>query len=226
MLSIQEFIQRYPQFGIDFSSPIAQQARIYDNAILAELPEELRPSHQYRSGGRGRPNLNQTLTHGQCKACKRVLRNDFFYAPPSIMRRNGIFTNCLACSKNNNVSRYRTHSSAMRSRRVAIWQYLAPCCAVCGFDKHISAMDMHHTGAKESEIATLITEVTFVPNSHKIEKLLREAAQCVALCANCHRMYHADALTLDVASLQPLPYKLLELANILDEIEVDTDEQA
>ena len=221
MLSVNEFALHYPQYSIDFSIPLGQQPRIYDAMALAHLPAELAPSHEYRSGGRGRPNLNQTLTHGQCKSCKKVLRNDFFYAPPSIMRRNGVFTHCLTCTQEVNAGRYRIASSAIRSRRVAIWQYLAPRCTICGFDQHISAMDMHHVGNKEMEIATLITDVTFAPNSHRMERLLREASQCISLCSNCHRMLHAGVIKADENALQPISYRLLELANLLSKIEVD-----
>jgi len=222
MLTVNEFSLQYPHYRIDFSIPLGQQPRIYDVAALTHLPVELAPSHEYRSGGRGRPNLNQTLTHGQCKSCKKVLRNDFFYAPPSIMRRNGVFTHCLTCTQAVNADRYRTSSSAIRTRRILIWQYLAPRCTLCGFDQHVSAMDMHHIGNKEMEIATLITDVTFSPNSHRIEKLLREASHCIALCSNCHRMLHAGAIKADEITLQPLSYKLVELVNLLKEIGGDT----
>ncbi len=213
-MNVLEFSAQYPQYRFDFSQPISLQARIFDPAILESLPEELEPSHEYRGGGRGRPNLNQTLAHSQCKTCKRVLRNNLFYNPPSHTRRNTVYTHCLTCTQIHNADRYTANASTTRIRRNLIWHYLAPRCQICGFDQHASAMDMHHigvhSGAKEAEIAELITEVTLVPDAYKAEKLLREASSCVALCSNCHRMLHADVLQLP-AQIKPLPYQLTEL---------------
>jgi len=213
-MNVLEFSAQYPQYSFDFSQPISLQARIFDAAILDWLPAELEPSHEYRGGGRGRPNLNQTLAHSQCKTCKRVLRNDLFYQPPSYRKRNTVYTHCLTCTQLHNADRYTVHASAIRIRQHIIWHYLAPRCLLCGFDQHTSAMDMHHLGAKESEIASLITEVALVPDAYKAERLLREASSCVALCSNCHRMLHANALQLP-AQTAPLPYHLTELMALL-----------
>lgn len=213
-MTVIEFAVIHPQYSFDFAKPIGLQMRIYEQAILDALPEELAPSHAYRGGGRGRPNLNQTLTHSQCKNCRRVLRNDFFYTPPSMIKRNGVYTHCLTCTQTQNAKRYNLNSLAIRSRRTMIWRYLAPRCALCGFDRHVSAMDMHQVGAKETEIASLITEVTLVPDAYKVERLLREASACIALCSNCHRMLHAGVIQLPQA-IKPLPYHLVELIELL-----------
>ena len=213
-MNVLEFSAQYPQYSFDFSRPISLQTRIFDSAILDLLPIELEPSYEYRGGGRGRPNLNQTLAHSQCKTCKRVLRNDLFYNPPSHVRRNTVHTYCLTCTQMHNADHYAEHSSAMRIRQEIIWRYLAPRCLHCGFNQHASAMDMHHPGTKEAELASLITEATQAPDAYKIESLLREASSCIALCSNCHRMLHANALQLP-AQVAPLPYQLTELMALL-----------
>lgn len=201
-MNIVEFSSRWPQVSFDFSQPISHQPRIYDQGQLHLFPEALMPSHEYRSGGRGRPNRNQTLAHSQCKSCQRVLRNDFFYTPPSMMRRNVVFSHCLTCAKANNTKRYSEKSHTMRSRNEHIWRYLAPICLLCGFDQHVSAMDFHSLaiadeGAafkKEKEVAALIAAVAHTPDAYQAERLLREASQCIPLCSNCHRMVHAKIL--------------------------------
>lgn len=219
-MTVNEFIARCPQYSFDFTKPISLQARIYEQSTLDTLPDELTPSHEYRGGGRGRPNLNQTLVHSQCKECKRVLRNDFFYTPPSVLKRNGVYTYCRTCTQAQNATWYDQNSSAIRSRRQIIWQYLAPRCLVCGFDRHISAMDMHHLGAKETEIASLITEVTLTPDVYRIERLLREASVCVALCSNCHRMLHAGVIQVP-PDTKPFQYRLAELTSLLKSAKKD-----
>ncbi|MEZ4866443.1 MAG: hypothetical protein R3C14_34310 [Caldilineaceae bacterium] len=216
-MTVIEFAECYPQYSFDFAQPISQQPRLYDAALLATLPAELTPSHAYRGGGRGRPNLNQTRTHSQCKTCRRVLRNDFFYAPPSMVKQNVVYTHCLTCAQEHNAKRYDLNSLAIRSRRIAIWRYLAPRCLICGFDQHVSAMDMHHLAAKEAketEITALITEVAYMPDAYGTERLLREVTACIPLCSNCHRMVHAGALQLP-NGLRPLPYRLIDLMDLL-----------
>lgn len=213
-MNVAEFAEQYPQYVFDFAEPISAQLRVYDSAVLGMLPRELTPCYQYRGGGRGRPNLNQTRAHSQCGTCKRVRRNDFFYTPPSMVRKNVVFTHCLECTQALNAKRYDVRSKTMRSRQAAIWRYLAPRCAICGFDRHSSAMDLHHLENQDDDIGPLIIEVALTPNAYTAEKLLRLAAECVALCSNCHRMYHSGAIELD-GKVAPLRYQLTELMTLL-----------
>jgi hypothetical protein len=97
---------------------------------------------------------------------------------------------------------------------MVIWQYLAPQCASCGFDRHMSAMDLHHLEQKEGQISELITHVAFTLNFARIEALFREAAKCIPLCSNCHRMLHANAITI------PLDFKrrVFRIAELLGQL--------
>jgi hypothetical protein len=215
-MNIQDFSLAHPEYSFDFGAPIQQQKRIFDLAVLDSLPEELTPSYEVLSRkGRGRPNLNQTLTHAQCNNCKRVLRNDFFYTPPSIIQRNGIHTLCRTCTKQSNAERYEANAEIIRKRRNAIWRYIAPQCSLCGFDKDVSAIDMHHVGRKEAIVSALITEFALSPDAYKASKLLHEAKMCVPLCSNCHRMLHANVLQLPT-DIKPLDYHLVELLRLID----------
>src|SRR5689334_20115727 len=195
-MKISQFTQLHPEYELDFQMPIGDQSRIYEPLILDHLPSELEPDHPYSIGGRGRPNLNQTLTHSQCATCQRVLRNDFFYTLPSMMKKNVVFSHCRECSQSLNAGRYETRTELLRARRGILWLYLAPACAACGFDKHPSAMELHHPKHKEVQLQELITDVALTLDFGKIEALFREAAKCVPLCSNCHHMYHAGAINL------------------------------
>jgi len=218
-MNVEGFTKKHPEYCFDFTQPIRQQKRIFDHESLASLPAELEPSFAYRSGGRGRPNLNQTLTHAQCSSCKRVLRNDFFYTPPSMMQRNVVYSHCQTCAQNVNAERYELiNSDTLRTRRMAIWQYIAPACLCCGFDKHSSAMDMHHTEAKEAEIAELVTDLVLTPNVYKAERLLHECKQGIPLCSNCHRMVHAGAIELPPVIGGP-KYHLAELLQLAQAVQ-------
>src|SRR5829696_5973665 len=117
-MKVSEFISHYPMVVIDFEAQVREQIRIYDGAILDQFPLELEPEHPYSAGGRGRPNLNQTLTHSQCATCQRVLRNDLFYTVPSMMRRNVVFSHCRECSQQLNANRYDSRADVIRTRRI------------------------------------------------------------------------------------------------------------
>jgi hypothetical protein len=209
-MRVFQFAQLYPAYAIDFSVPIREQSRIYEGAALDQLPVELEPDELYHPGGKGRPNKNQTLAHSQCATCHRVLRNDLFYTLPSMMKRNMVFSHCRACNQQHNADRYESRADLIRSRRTTLWAYLAPRCAVCGFDQHMSAMDLHHLEHKDTELTELITHVTLTADIGKIETLLREAAKSVPLCSNCHRMLHAQAIDLPANLTRP-KYKLADL---------------
>ena len=121
-----------------------------------------------------------------------------------------VFSHCRDCNQQLNASRYETKAEVIRTRRIVIWQYIAPRCAICSFNAHHSAMDMHHLGQKEGHIAELITRITLTLDVRHIEVLLREAAKCIPLCSNCHRMVHAQAIK-PPANLSPPTYSLADL---------------
>ena len=216
-MKVSEFSQRFPLYAIDFDRQLREQPRIFDTDILDQFPVELEPEHPYHIGSRGRPNPNQTLTHSQCATCQRVLRNDLFYTVPSMMKRNVVFSHCRECNQGLNAARYETRSDVIRDRRIALWHYLAPQCAICGFNKHHSALDLHHPQGKEALVAELITSITLSLESGHIEALLREAAKCVPLCSNCHRMLHAAAIALP-AKLNRPTYHIADLLRNLKAI--------
>lgn len=198
MLTVEEFARLRPEYAFNFEAPIKIQPRLYDPALLSTLPAELKPTHAYRPGGRGRPNLNQTKTHSQCPICLRVLRNDYFWSSASVVKQNMIRTHCHECSALLNEQRYAAHAELLRERRLLIWRTIAPRCAVCGFDRHPAAMDMHHLGQKEELMSNLVAQLAATPSPRNATRLLAEATGCVPLCSNCHRLLHAGVIELPV----------------------------
>lgn len=57
-------------------------------------------------------------------------------------------------------------------------------CGICGYDKCLSALDLHHLDplAKEFNISS--------GNKNNWALLCEEAQKCVLLCSNCHREVH------------------------------------
>lgn len=58
-------------------------------------------------------------------------------------------------------------------------------CQHCGGSFHPAAFDFHHTGPKEGAVSDMIANAS-------VAALAEEVADCVLLCANCHRIEHAQ----------------------------------
>jgi hypothetical protein len=215
MITISEFEALYPRYAFNFGAELQLQQRILDGAELLALPTELAPIGRRTSGSRGRPNRNQTKTHFQCSICERVLRNDFYRQRD----RNNVNSYCDECDRAKASRRTAAKAETRKDRRIVIWRYIAPKCAVCGFDKSTSALDMHHVNGKDFQIASLATWVCGSNQVllHNVERLCAEASRCIPLCSNCHRMVHAGEITLP--SMEPLHYDALELLGLLRDYE-------
>jgi len=213
-MTLGEFLEKHPHYGFDFATTLQSQARIYDLDELASLPEELFPPDRRRTrGGRSRALPNQTRTHYQCRVCLRVLRNDLFYTPPKLKTKNRIFGSCIACTRSVNAQRYLRRTDEMRDLHLAVWTYIAPRCQLCGFDKHSSAIDLHHMSQTDGRMSELVALFAQTPTTRNGERLLREARRSLALCANCHRMLHAGAITVP-ANVLPVHYHLSDLMSM------------
>jgi hypothetical protein len=68
-------------------------------------------------------------------------------------------------------------------------------CVICGYDKYIGALDLHHVrGKKEFTIGD--TGYTYSK-----EKLKAELKKCILVCSNCHREIEAGVTKLPKSSL-------------------------
>lgn len=57
-------------------------------------------------------------------------------------------------------------------------------CALCGYNKCLSALEFHHVYDKEFQLDKRTL------SNRSLDAILKEAKKCVLLCANCHREYH------------------------------------
>ena len=89
---------------------------------------------------------------------------------------------------------YKNNNGLMRERRLKyrkmkrdyIDNYkLSKGCAVCGYNKCASALDFHHDGNKEYNIAN-------ARNSMGLKRLIEEMDKCIVLCRNCHAELHEN----------------------------------
>src|SRR3954454_18234420 len=61
------------------------------------------------------------------------------------------------------------------------------CCAICGYSRHLAALQFHHLDPATKEF-TLRNGDT-----RSLERMRAEAAKCVLLCANCHAEVESGA---------------------------------
>jgi len=59
-------------------------------------------------------------------------------------------------------------------------------CTQCGFN-HPAALDFHHTNPSEKEnlVSKLVSNGCYAAAMEEVQK-------CIVLCANCHRVHHAE----------------------------------
>jgi protein-arginine kinase activator protein McsA len=59
-------------------------------------------------------------------------------------------------------------------------------CTQCGFN-HPAALDFHHVNPSEKEniVSNLVSQGSFAA-------AMEESQKCIVLCANCHRVHHAE----------------------------------
>jgi predicted HNH restriction endonuclease len=68
--------------------------------------------------------------------------------------------------------------------RRKIWDYVGRKCSICGYNKNINVLELHHINPKEKEF-------TISGNhSRSWEKIKKELDKCMVVCSNCHREIH------------------------------------
>ena len=87
---------------------------------------------------------------------------------------------------NKELTKQRTKSNRIEYKRLWEARRLGLECAACGF-AHPAAMDFHHTDPSNK----LGAVHEFVRNK-SWKKAYEEAAKCIVLCANCHRIHHYE----------------------------------
>jgi hypothetical protein len=81
---------------------------------------------------------------------------------------------CLRC---------RSEAVTRRRRRVKA-QLVAEAgggCALCGYDRHLGALQFHHVDPSQKRFA-----IASVGTALSLERARAEVAKCILLCANCH----------------------------------------
>jgi Homeodomain-like domain len=67
-------------------------------------------------------------------------------------------------------------------------------CALCGYDRHVGALEFHHLDPREKRFSLSQKGV-----ARSLDRAREEASKCVLLCANCHAEVEAGAARLPLA---------------------------
>ena len=82
---------------------------------------------------------------------------------------------------------------AVANRRKSIRQrlidYKGGSCVLCGYNRCINALDLHHLDASQKEFGISSGGIT-----RSWTRVQAEADKCILVCANCHREIHAGAV--------------------------------
>lgn len=128
----------------------------------------------------------------KCTVCKEIKPLTDFYKRPD--RKNSYSSLCKPCltactrkRRESNPSKFKEQNAKyykIKRDKMDEWK-TSRGCKVCGFKKHGSALDLHHTNPSDKEGN---------PGAMTWDQFLIEAEKCVVLCSNCHRMFHAGAI--------------------------------
>jgi hypothetical protein len=116
-----------------------------------------------------------------CFRCKKEKSINNFYIVRSGKRKGKIQSYCKSCNKKNVVDR-------LRNFKQKLVDYKGGKCKICGYDKCVGALDLHHRDpSKKNFTFSHIKMTSFEKNKNKI---CQELDKCDLLCANCHREIH------------------------------------
>jgi 5-methylcytosine-specific restriction endonuclease McrA len=89
--------------------------------------------------------------------------------------------------------RCRSESVANHRRKVKmiLVQEAGGCCAICGYDRYVGALEFHHVDPAAKRLQISWNGVT-----QSLEVVRAEARKCVLLCSNCHAEVEGGAATL------------------------------
>lgn len=114
--------------------------------------------------------MNKNIT---CEKCGKILKG-----------RQTKF--CSTVCKNDHYQSYIAQQARGLKRKLALIQQLGGQCAVCGYKKNSSALDLHHVKPQDKSFALDLRSLS----NRKQSKIDTEVSKCILLCRNCHSELH------------------------------------
>lgn len=79
---------------------------------------------------------------------------------------------------------YNKNKNWRTNLKIKCVKFLGGKCSICGYNKCLGALDLHHKNEKNKEFTIS------GGNLKSFEKLIPELIKCDVLCSNCHRELH------------------------------------
>jgi hypothetical protein len=117
----------------------------------------------------------------KCFKCNENRPDDKFYTVKSGPRKGKIQSYCKSCNSKDTAQRLR----AFKEKLV---EYKGNKCNICGYNKCIAALDLHHRDPSKKEFTFSHMKITSFDKNKEL--LCKELDKCDLLCANCHREIH------------------------------------
>lgn len=93
---------------------------------------------------------------------------------------------CSTVCKNDQNQSYLAQQARGLKRKLALIQRFGGQCAMCGYKKNSSALDLHHLDPKEKSFALDLRSLS----NRKQSKIDAEVGKCILVCRNCHAELH------------------------------------
>jgi len=89
-----------------------------------------------------------------------------------------------------NPNDYLKQKERALSRKLELINAKGGKCEICGYDKNIAALELHHLDPSQKSFQL---DARHIGNT-TIQKLIEESNKCILVCANCHREIHNEHL--------------------------------
>lgn len=89
----------------------------------------------------------------------------------------------LICKKCHNSETAKAVTKWRQKTKIRMVEYLGGSCSVCGYNKCMAALHIHHAIDKEFSLSAK-------GMTRSWEKIEKELKKCILLCANCHMEHH------------------------------------
>lgn len=120
-------------------------------------------------------SLGNYKSEYKCSICSRIMLIDNF----TMLRNGKVHPWCKQC---NTIIVKKKRSKL----KLQCFDYLkTSSCALCGYNKNISALDFHHTDPSIKEFSFSKYKKTVLGDALK-----SELDKCIVVCSNCHRELH------------------------------------
>jgi endogenous inhibitor of DNA gyrase (YacG/DUF329 family) len=120
-----------------------------------------------------------------CKSCKRIRFQAWAKTESGIASQKSRYQRSYTKERSKVRQKVTTEKSKSGWYEQLIVRRLDKC-SVCGYDKNVGALDLHHVNPEEKEFNLSAVYARAYKSEYGAE-----LDKCICLCANCHREAHA-----------------------------------